>query len=89
MKFILQNIKNIKQRSLRQVSSKNINNVCIFGFGLGGLPLGLSKNDNIKQIDCVDINIHMFELFKTINVIVRSNYTIIQLHSGYILSSLF
>jgi hypothetical protein len=46
---------------------KNINNVCIFGFGLGGLPLGLSKNDNIKQIDCVDINIHMFELFKTIN----------------------
>lgn len=46
---------------------KNINNVCIFGFGIGGLPLGLSKNDNIKQIDCVEIDVRMFELFKSIN----------------------
>ena len=46
---------------------KNINNVCIFGFGIGGLPLGLTKNENIKQIDCVEIDIRMFQLFKTIN----------------------
>jgi len=46
---------------------KNINNVCIFGFGIGGLPLELTKNENIKQIDCVEIDIRMFQLFKTIN----------------------
>jgi hypothetical protein len=46
---------------------KNVNKVCIFGFGLGGLPLALSKNNNINKIDCVDIEIKMFEVFKTIN----------------------
>lgn len=46
---------------------KNINNVCIFGFGIGGLPLELSKNTNIKQIDCVEIDVRMYQLFKTIN----------------------
>jgi spermidine synthase len=39
----------------------------IFGFGLGGLPLALSKNNNINKIDCVDIEIKMFEVFRTIN----------------------
>ncbi len=46
---------------------KNINNVCILGFGLGGLPLAMSENENINQIDCVDIDIRMFKLFNTIN----------------------
>ena len=46
---------------------QNVNNVCILGFGLGGLPLALSKNNNINKIDCVDIEIKMFEVFKTIN----------------------
>jgi 2-polyprenyl-3-methyl-5-hydroxy-6-metoxy-1,4-benzoquinol methylase len=46
---------------------KNVNRVCIFGFGLGGLPLALSKNNNINKIDCVDIEMKMFEVFKTIN----------------------
>ena len=53
--------------TILQSYPKNIKNVCIFGFGIGGLPLGLSKNDNIKQIDCVEIDIRMYELFKTIN----------------------
>lgn len=46
---------------------KNINKVCILGFGIGELPLDLSKNNNIIKIDCVDMEIKMFELFKTIN----------------------
>lgn len=46
---------------------QNVNNVCILGFGLGGLPLALSKNNNINKIDCVDIEMKMFEVFKTIN----------------------
>jgi 2-polyprenyl-3-methyl-5-hydroxy-6-metoxy-1,4-benzoquinol methylase len=46
---------------------KNSKNVCVLGFGLGGLPLALSKNENIKTIDCVDINNKMFETYKTIN----------------------
>lgn len=46
---------------------KNIQTVCVLGFGLGGLPLALAKNINIEKIDCVDIDIKMFEAFKTIN----------------------
>ena len=46
---------------------KNINNVCILGFNFGELPLVLSKNNNIIKIDCVNIEIKMFEIFKTIN----------------------
>lgn len=46
---------------------KNISSVCIFGFALGGLPLGMSSNNNIKIIDCVDIDLEMFRLFKSIN----------------------
>ncbi len=46
---------------------KNINNVCILGFGLGGLPLAMAENRNINQIDCVDIDMRMFKLFNTIN----------------------
>lgn len=45
---------------------KSIEKVCILGFGLGGIPLELSLNTNINQIDCVDINYGMFKLFKSI-----------------------
>lgn len=53
--------------TILKIYPQNINNVCIFGFGLGGLPLALSKNNNIIKIDCIDIDMKMFELFKTIN----------------------
>jgi hypothetical protein len=54
-------------KTILQLYPKNIKNVCIFGFGIGGLPLALSKNSNIERIDCVEIDVRMFELFKTIN----------------------
>ncbi len=54
-------------KTILQLYPKNINNVCILGFGIGGLPFALSKNSNIKRIDCVEIDVRMFELFKTIN----------------------
>ncbi len=54
-------------KTILQSYPKNINNVCIMGFGIGGLPLALSANSNIKRIDCVEIDVRMFELFKTIN----------------------
>jgi spermidine synthase len=53
--------------TILQTYPKNINKVCILGFGIGELPLDLSKNNNIIKIDCVDMEIKMFELFKTIN----------------------
>lgn len=46
---------------------KNISSACILGFGLGGLPLVMATNKNIKTIDCVDIDLEMFRLFKSIN----------------------
>ena len=45
---------------------KSLEKVCILGFGLGGIPLEISLNTNVKQIDCVDINYGMFKLFKSI-----------------------
>ena len=53
--------------TILQTYPKNVNKVCVLGFGIGGLPLALSKNNNINKIDCVDIEIKMFEMFKTIN----------------------
>ena len=53
--------------TILQTYPKNVNKVCVLGFGIGGLPLALSKNNNIIKIDCVDIEIKMFEMFKTIN----------------------
>lgn len=50
-----------------QTYPKNINKVCLLGFENGELPIDLSKNNNIIKIDCVDAEIKMFEMFKTIN----------------------
>ena len=48
--------------------SKEINNsnICIMGFGIGGIPLCLSKEKSIKRIDCIDLDKRMFILFNTI-----------------------
>lgn len=43
-----------------------IKKVCIIGFGLGGLPLELSKIDFIDKIDTVDIDIGMFKIFNSV-----------------------
>jgi len=50
-----------------QTYPKNINKVCLLGLGNGELSIDLSKNNNIIKIDCVDAEIMMFEMFKTIN----------------------
>jgi len=50
-----------------QTYPKNINKVCLLGLGNGELSIDLSKNNNINKIDCVDAEIKMFEMFKTIN----------------------
>jgi len=50
-----------------QTYPKNINKVCLLGLGNGELSIDLSKNNNIIKIDCVDAEIKMFEMFKTIN----------------------
>ena len=41
-------------------------NVCMLGFGLGGLPLEFSKIPHIDCIDAVDIDRGMFEMFNSI-----------------------
>ena len=43
-----------------------IKNVCLLGFGLGGLPLELSTLGHIDKIDTVDIDIGMFKIFNSI-----------------------
>ena len=40
--------------------------ILVLGFGLGGIPLELSLDNKIKEIDCVDINICMFKLYNTL-----------------------
>jgi spermidine synthase len=41
-------------------------NVCMLGFGLGGLPMEFSKIPHIDCIDAVDIDQGMFEMFNSI-----------------------
>lgn len=40
--------------------------ICMIGFCLGGMPLELSLNPNIKNIDCIDTDINTFRLFKSL-----------------------
>ena len=48
------------------LKEKNRKNILMLGFGLGGIPLKLSLDDNIKRIDCVDIDEELFIYFKKI-----------------------
>jgi spermidine synthase len=58
-----------------------IKNVCILGFGLGGLALELSQIDHIYKIDAVDIDIGMFKIYNSLieNPSNKINY---YLHDG-------
>ena len=49
---------------IKNLESKK--DVCILGFGLGGIPLELSLDDNIENIDCVDIDERVYKLFRNI-----------------------
>jgi hypothetical protein len=44
----------------------NKKNILIMGFGLGGIPLELSLDDKIKNIDTLDIDLCMFKMYKTL-----------------------
>jgi len=50
------------------ILKENINKktILVLGFGLGGIPLELSLDNKINEIDCVDINICMFKLYNTL-----------------------
>jgi len=50
------------------ILQKNINRetILILGFGLGGLSLELSLDNETKVIDGVDININMFKLYNSL-----------------------
>ncbi len=43
-----------------------IKSICILGFGLGGLPLKYSKSNQIKMIDCVEIDMSVYILYNSI-----------------------
>ncbi len=49
---------------LKEITKKN--NILIMGFGIGGIPLELSLNKNIKNIDTLDIDLCMFKMYKTL-----------------------
>lgn len=38
----------------------------ILGFGLGGIPLRLSRLNYVEKIDCVDYDYDLFRIFKTV-----------------------
>jgi hypothetical protein len=44
----------------------NKQNILVMGFGLGGIPLELSLDNNIKNIDTVDVDLCMFKMYKTL-----------------------
>jgi spermidine synthase len=50
------------------ILQENINKktILVLGFGLGGIPLELSLDNKINEIDCVDINMCMFKLYNTL-----------------------
>jgi spermidine synthase len=50
------------------ILKENVNRktILVLGFGLGGIPLELSLDNKINEIDCVDINICMFKLYNTL-----------------------
>lgn len=45
---------------------KNKKNILMLGFGFGGIPLKISKDKNILNIDCVDTDKELFTYFKKI-----------------------
>ena len=45
---------------------KNRKNILVLGFGFGGIPLRLSLDKNVKNIDCVDLDKNLLLEFKNI-----------------------
>ena len=45
---------------------KNKKNILVLGFGFGGIPLRLSLDKNVKNIDCVDLDNNLLLAFKNI-----------------------
>ena len=52
----------------KYIQKNNINRekVLILGFGIGGMPLKLSQDKNVKQIDSVDYDHNLFRIFKSL-----------------------
>lgn len=46
------------------IKEKNKKNILVLGFGLGGIPLRLSLENDIHNIDCVDTDNELFYYFK-------------------------
>jgi spermidine synthase len=42
------------------------NKVLVLGFGIGGMPLKLSQDVNVEQVDSVDYDHNLFRVFKSI-----------------------
>ena len=50
------------------IYSSNIkrNNILVLGFGLGGIPLMLAKDNKVKNIDSIELDYDLYKIFKTI-----------------------
>ena len=52
-------------RIIKIIKRKNIkNNILCLGFGIGAIPLHLLKLSGISNIDCVDIDSSLFEIYQ-------------------------